>query len=117
LPEVLSPERIEALVERTRNGGAEIVGLLKTGSAFYAPAAVVEMAEAILKDRKKILPCAVYLQGEYDIKDLFVGVPVKLGKGGVEEIIQLNLTEGEQSALKKSAQSVGELVDAPKHLA
>lgn len=118
LPEVLSPERIEALVDRTRNGGAEIVGLLKTGSAFYAPAAaVVEMAEAILKNRKKILPCAVYLQGEYDIKDLFVGIPVKLGKGGVEEIIQLNLTEGEQSALKKSAQSVGELVDALKHLA
>ncbi len=118
LPEVLSPERIEALVDRTSNGGAEIVGLLKTGSAFYAPAAaVVEMAEAILKDRKKILPCAVYLQGEYDIKDLFVGVPVKLGKGGVEEIIQLNLTEGEQSALKKSARSVGELVDALKHLA
>ncbi|MDQ1278194.1 MAG: malate dehydrogenase [Thermodesulfobacteriota bacterium] len=118
LPEVLSPERIEALVDRTRNGGEEIVGLLKTGSAFYAPAAaVVEMAEAILKDRKKILPCAVYLQGEYDIKDLFVGVPVKLGKGGVEDIIQLNLKEGEQSALKKSAQSVGELVDALKHLA
>ncbi|MCX5826994.1 MAG: malate dehydrogenase [Deltaproteobacteria bacterium] len=118
LPEVLSPERIEALVDRTRNGGAEIVGLLKTGSAFYAPAAAaVEMAEAILKDRKKILPCAVYLQGEYDIQELFVGVPVKLGKGGVEEIIQLHLTDGEMSALKKSSQSVRELVDALKRLA
>jgi malate dehydrogenase len=118
LPEVLSPERIEALVDRTRNGGAEIVGLLKTGSAFYAPAAAaVEMAEAILKDRKKILPCAVYLQGEYDIQNLFVGVPVKLGKGGVEEIMPLRLTEGEMSALKKSAQSVRELVDALKRLA
>ncbi|MCK9195494.1 MAG: malate dehydrogenase [Syntrophales bacterium] len=118
LPEVLSPERIEALVDRTRNGGAEIVGLLKTGSAFYAPAAAaVEMAEAILKDRKKILPCAVYLQGEYDIQDLFIGVPVKLGKRGVEEIMQLHLTDGEMSALKKSAQSVRELVDALKRLA
>lgn len=117
LPEVLSPERIEALVDRTRNGGAEIVGLLKTGSAFYAPAAAaVEMAEAILKDRKKILPCAVYLQGEYDIQDLFVGVPVKLGKGGVEEIMRLSLTDGEMSALKKSAQSVRELVDTLKRL-
>jgi malate dehydrogenase len=117
LPEVLSPERIEALVDRTRNGGAEIVSLLKTGSAFYAPAAAaVEMAEAILKDRKKILPCAAYLKGEYDIHDLFVGVPVKLGKGGVEEIMALSLTEGEKSALKKSAQSVQELVDALKRL-
>lgn len=118
LPEVLSPDRIEALVDRTRNGGAEIVGLLKTGSAFYAPAsAAVEMAEAILKDRKKILPCAAYLQGEYDIQDLFVGVPVKLGKEGIEEIIQISLTEGEKSALKKSAQSVEELVEALKRLA
>ena len=117
LPEVLSPEHIEALVDRTRNGGAEIVGLLKTGSAFYAPAAAaVEMAEAILKDRKKILPCATYLQGEYGIKDLFVGVPVKLGRRGVEEVIQLQLTDGEMSALKKSAQSVRELVDALKRL-
>jgi malate dehydrogenase len=117
LPEALSPERIEALVDRTRNGGAEIVSLLKTGSAFYAPAAAaVEMAEAILKDRKKILPCAAYLKGEYDIHDLFVGVPVKLGKGGVEEIMALSLTEGEKSALKKSAQSVQELVDALKRL-
>jgi len=117
LPEVLSPQHIEVLVDRTRNGGAEIVGLLKSGSAFYAPAsAAVEMAEAILKDRKKILPCAAYLQGEYDIQDLFVGVPVKLGKGGAEEIIQLHLTDGEMSALKKSAQSVRELVDTMKRL-
>jgi len=117
LPELLAPERIAALVERTRNGGAEIVSLLKTGSAFYAPAsAAVEMAEAILRDRKKILPCAAYLQGEYGIDGLFVGVPVKLGKGGVEEIIRLNLTDGELASLHKSAAAVGELVAAVKRL-
>ncbi len=89
ITELISPERIESLVARTRNGGAEIVGLLKTGSAFYAPAsAVVEMAEAILKDKKKILPCAVYLNGEYGINDLFIGVPVKLGKKGAEQVIR-----------------------------
>jgi malate dehydrogenase len=111
ITELMSAERIEALVERTRNGGAEIVGLLKTGSAFYAPsAAAVEMAEAILKDKKKILPCAAILSGEYGINDLFIGVPVKLGKDGVEEIIEIKLTEQEQKALNKSADAVRGLV-------
>jgi malate dehydrogenase len=95
----------------TRKGGAEIVNLLKTGSAYYAPsAAAVEMVEAILKDKKKILPCAVYLDGEYGIKGLFVGVPVKLGAGGAEEIIQIKLTAEENAALQKSSASVRELV-------
>jgi malate dehydrogenase len=99
-------------VERTRKGGAEIVNLLKTGSAYYAPsAAAVEMVEAILKDKKKILPCAVYLDGEYGIKGLFVGVPVKLGEGGAEEIIQIKLTAEENAALQKSSASVRELVN------
>jgi malate dehydrogenase len=106
ITELMAPERIDALVDRTANGGAEIVGLLKTGSAYYAPAsAAVEMAEAILKDKKKILPCAALLQGEYGYKDLFIGVPVKLGAGGVEEIIQIDLTAEEKAALDKSAAS------------
>ena len=93
LPDLLPKERIDAIVDRTRKGGAEIVNLLKTGSAYYAPsAAVVEMVEAILKDKKKILPCAAYLEGEYGINGLFVGVPVKLGARGVEQIIQIKLT-------------------------
>jgi malate dehydrogenase len=109
--ELLSKERIDALVERTRKGGAEIVGLLKTGSAYYAPAsAAVEMAEAVLKDKKKILPCAAYLEGEYGINDLFIGVPVKLGSNGIEEIIQIKLTDEENAALKRSADAVKELV-------
>ena len=108
--ELLSKERIDALIDRTRKGGAEIVGLLKTGSAFYAPAsAAVEMAESILKDKKKILPCAAYLEGEYGIKDLFIGVPVKLGANGIEEIIQISLTDDEKKALQKSADAVAEL--------
>src|SRR5213594_53094 len=111
LPDLLPKERIDAIVERTRKGGAEIVNLLKTGSAYYAPsAAAVEMVEAILKDKKKILPCAVYLDGEYGIKGLFVGVPVKLGASGVEEIVQIKLTPEENAALQKSASSVKELV-------
>ena len=111
ITELLAPDRIEAIVDRTRKGGAEIVELLKTGSAYYAPAsAVVEMIEAILKDKKKILPCAVYLEGEYGINNLFIGVPVKLGSAGVEEIIQVNLTDEEQESLKKSADSVKNLV-------
>jgi malate dehydrogenase len=111
LPDLLPKERIAAIVERTRKGGAEIVNLLKTGSAYYAPsAAVVEMVEAILKDKKKILPCAVYLQGEYGINGLFVGVPVKLGEHGAEEIIEIKLTPEEDAALKKSAANVRELV-------
>ncbi|MGD1213064.1 MAG: malate dehydrogenase [Candidatus Acidiferrales bacterium] len=112
LPELISKEKLEAIITRTRKGGAEIVNLLKTGSAYYAPsAAAVEMAEAILKDKKKILPCAVYLEGEYGIKGLFVGVPVKLGAKGVEQIIEIKLTPDEKAALDKSAASVRELVN------
>ena len=111
LPDLLPKEKIDAIVARTRKGGGEIVNLLKTGSAYYAPsAAAVEMVEAILKDKKKILPCAVYLEGEYGIHGLFVGVPVKLGAKGVEEIIQVKLTPEENAALQKSAASVKELV-------
>ena len=110
ITELLSKERIDAIIDRTRKGGAEIVGLLKTGSAFYAPAsAAAEMAESILKDKKKILPCAAYLDGEYGIKDLFIGVPVKLGANGIEEIIQISLTDDEKKALQKSADAVAEL--------
>ncbi len=110
ITELLSKERIDALIDRTRKGGAEIVGLIKTGSAFYAPAsAAVEMTESILKDKKKILPCAAYLEGEYGINDLFIGVPVKLGKNGIEEIIQISLTDDEKEALQKSADAVAEL--------
>ncbi len=117
ITELMSPERIEALVERTRNGGAEIVGLLKTGSAYYAPAsAAVEMAESILKDKKKILPCAVFLEGEYGINNLFMGVPVKLGSGGMEQIIEIELTEEEREALDRSANAVQKLVDDMKRL-
>ena len=112
-----APDRIDALVERTRNGGAEIVGLLKTGSAYYAPAsAAVEMAESILKDKKKILPCAAYLQGEYGQQDLFIGVPVKLGAKGAEDIIEITLTDEEKQALQKSADAVQELKDLLKTL-
>ena len=110
ITELMPVDRIDALVDRTANGGAEIVGLLKTGSAYYAPAsAAVEMAEAILKDKKKILPCAALLEGEYGYNDLFIGVPVKLGAGGVEEVIQINLTADEKTALDKSAAAVAEL--------
>ena len=118
ITELLPKERIDALVERTANGGAEIVGLLKTGSAFYAPAsAAVEMAESILKDKKKILPCAAYLEGEYGFNELFIGVPVKLGANGVEEIIEITLTAEEKSALERSADAVRELKEALKKLA
>jgi malate dehydrogenase len=118
ITELMSQERIDALVERTRNGGAEIVGLLKTGSAYYAPSsAAVEMAEAILKDKKKILPCAACLNGEYGIQDLFIGVPVKLGEGGVEEIIEIKLTDVEKAALDHSADAVRKLVADIKRLA
>lgn len=117
ITELMPPDRIEALVERTRKGGAEIVGLLKTGSAYYAPAsAAVEMAEAILKDKKKILPCAVYLEGEYGIHDLFVGVPVKLGENGVEQIIEIELTGQEKEGLNRSADAVRSLLDDMKRL-
>ncbi len=118
ITELMSKDRINALIDRTANGGAEIVSLLKTGSAYYAPAsAAVEMAESILKDKKKILPCAAYLEGEYGINNLFIGVPVKLGANGIEEIIQIDLIDEEKSALQKSAEAVADLVEALKKLA
>jgi malate dehydrogenase len=111
ITELLPKERIAALVSRTANGGAEIVALLKTGSAYYAPAAsVVEMVEAILRDKRKVLPCAVYLDGEYGIHGLFVGVPVKLGRAGVLQILEITLQPDEQAALRRSADAVQELV-------
>ncbi len=112
ITELMAQDRIDALVDRTANGGAEIVSLLKTGSAYYAPAsAAVEMAESILKDKKKILPCAAYLDGEYGLKGLFIGVPVKLGTNGIEEVIEISLTDDEKAALQKSADAVAELKD------
>lgn len=117
ITELLAKERIDALVKRTANGGAEIVSLLKTGSAYYAPAsAAVEMAESILKDKKKILPCAAYLEGEYGINGLFIGVPVKLGREGIEAVIEITLTDDERTALQKSADAVKELVESMQHL-
>ena len=108
---LLTPERIDQIVQRARDGGAEIVNLLKTGSAFYAPsAAIAQMVESILFDKREILPCAAYLEGEYGIDGLFVGVPVKLGSNGVEEVIEFDLTESESAALKRSAEAVRELV-------
>jgi len=110
ITELIAADRLEQLVQRTRDGGAEIVKHLKTGSAYYAPsAAAVEMAEAILKDKKKILPCAAYLQGEYGIEGYYIGVPCKLGAGGLEKIIEIKLTAEEEAALKKSAAAVKEL--------
>jgi len=110
ITDLIAPERIAALVQRTRDGGAEIVKYLKAGSAYYAPsAAAVEMVEAILKDKKKILPCAAYLEGEYGINGLFIGVPCKLGEKGLEQIIEIKLSADEQAALHKSADAVKEL--------
>jgi malate dehydrogenase len=109
ITELISQERIDAIVDRTRNGGAEIVNLLKT-SAWYAPgASTVEMVEAILKDKRKILPCAAFLQGEYGMKDLYVGVPVKLGRNGIEQIVEITLQDDEKAALARSAAAVQEL--------
>jgi malate dehydrogenase len=111
LTELIEKSRLDAIVDRTRNGGAEIVKYLKTGSAYYAPSAsAVEMVESILKDKKKVLPCAAYLEGEYGINGLFVGVPVKLGASGIEKIYQVQLEPAEQAMLAKSAASVEELV-------
>lgn len=113
LPKLLDPARIGAIVERTRNGGAEIVQLLKTGSAFYAPsAAACEMVDAIARDKKRLLPCAAYLEGEYGINGVFLGVPCVLGANGIEEVIEIDLDEAEKSALSKSAAAVQELVEA-----
>jgi malate dehydrogenase (NAD) (EC 1.1.1.37) len=105
--ELIEPSKIESIVKRTRDGGAEIVSYLKTGSAYYAPsAAVVQMVESIIKDKKRILPCSVYLSGEYGMSDVVIGVPVKLGRNGIEKIMEIKLTEEEKSALVKSANDV-----------
>jgi len=115
ITELLDQPTIDRLVQRARDGGAEIVKYLKTGSAYYAPSsAAVEMVESILKDKKKVLPCAAYLEGEYGIHELFVGVPVKLGADGIEKIFQIRLQPEEQAALRKSADAVKELVDVIK---
>jgi len=112
LPDLLPADKIEAMVDRTRNGGAEIVGLLKTGSAFFAPsAAAVQMAESILKDKKRIFPCAAYCDKEYNVGGYFVGVPVKLGANGVEEVIEISLLPEEQEGFQKSVQAVKSLVE------
>jgi malate dehydrogenase len=117
ITQILEPDQVKALEERTANGGAEIVSLLKTGSAYQAPgASVVEMVNSILLDKRRVLPCSVYLQGEYGIHGLFVGVPVKLGREGVRQIIELSLTDEESAALKKSAAAVQDLVDAVSRL-
>jgi malate dehydrogenase len=110
ITELIAPARLEQLIQRTRDGGAEIVKYLKAGSAYYAPsAAVTEMVEAILKDKKKILPCAAYLTGEYGIDGYYIGVPCKLGASGMEQIVEIGLTPDEDAALKKSAEAVKEL--------
>lgn len=112
LTELLDRGTIDELVERTRQGGGEIVGLLKEGSAYYAPsAAVVQMCDAIVRDRKRILPCAAWLEGEYGLEDLFIGVPVKLGHGGVEDVLEVDLSDGERQALERSAADVRETME------
>ena len=112
ITDLLSADRIQALVDRTANGGAEIVALLKTGSAFYAPAAsAFEMVDSILRDRRRVLPCATLLKGEYGVDGLFVGVPVVLGRGGLQRVIEIKLTKDEQAAFEKSAAAVQELVE------
>jgi malate dehydrogenase len=112
ITELMAPDRIEALVQRTRDGGAEVVALLKSGSAYYAPAAAVaEMVDAILNDRRRVLPCAAYLIGEYGVDGLFVGVPCVLGEGGLQRVIEIRLSDEEQTAFERSAAAVQELVD------
>ena len=112
ISQLLPADRVQAIVERTQNGGGEIVQLLKSGSAYYAPAAsIAQMVEAILLDRRQVVPCCVLLEGEYGIDGLFVGVPVKLGAGGMQEIVQVQLTDEEQAALQGSAEAVRELVE------
>jgi len=113
--QLIEPERLQAIVDRTRNGGAEIVAHLKTGSAYYAPSsAAVQMVEAIVLDKKRVLPCSAWLQGEYGLKDVYCGVPVKLGRRGIEQIVQITLTPDEQAALRRSADAVRELTDKLK---
>ena len=108
-------EKMDAIVQRTRDGGAEIVGLLKTGSAFYAPAtSAIEMAEAFLKDQKRVLPCAAHCDGEFGLKKMYVGVPVVIGKGGIERIVEIKLTKDEQAMFDNSVNAVKGLVDACK---
>jgi malate dehydrogenase len=115
ITELMSPERVQALSERTANGGAEIVSLLKTGSAYYAPGnSVAQMVDAIVLDKNRVVPASVLLQGEYGLNDLYVGVPVKLGAGGVKQIIEVQLTDAERAALHKSAESVRGLVETMK---
>jgi malate dehydrogenase len=115
ITELLPPDRVEAIVKRTASGGAEIVSLLKTGSAYYAPSSsTAEMVDAVLKDKHKVLPSCCYLEGEFGIRDLYVGVPAQLGARGVEKIWEIELTEQEQAALHKSAAAVKELVDVLK---
>jgi len=111
--QLLDRQTLDKIVERTRNGGAEIVAFLKTGSAYYAPsAAVTQMAEAIVQDKKRILPCAAWVQGEYGMSGVYLGVPCKLGRGGLEKILQVKLSADEQAALKKSAEAVKETMKA-----
>jgi malate dehydrogenase len=115
ITELLPPDRVDAIVKRTANGGAEIVSLLKTGSAYYAPSsATAEMVDAVLKDKHKVLPCCCYLEGEFGVNGLYVGVPAQLGAKGVEKIWSIKLTDAEQAALTKSAAAVKELVDVLK---
>jgi malate dehydrogenase len=112
LTELIPQERLDAIVDRTRNGGTEIVKHLKSGGAYYTPAAAaIEMADSILRDKKKVLPCAAYLEGEYGISGLYVGVPCKLGANGIEQVYEIKLTDTELAALQKSARAVQELVD------
>ncbi|HIM45903.1 MAG TPA: malate dehydrogenase, partial [Alphaproteobacteria bacterium] len=113
----LKQKRLDEIVQRTRNGGAEIVGLLKTGSAFYAPAsAAIQMAESYIKDKKRVLPCAAQLNGEYGVKGIYVGVPVVIGAGGVERIVEIKLDRTERAAFNKSVKAVEVLIDAIKAL-
>src|SRR6202008_3128955 len=115
ITELMSPERVDAIVKRTASGGAEMVGPLKTGSAYYAPSAsTAEMVDAVLKDKHKLLPCCCYLEGEFGIQGLYVGVPAQLGARGVEKVWEVSLTPEEKSALHRSADAVKELVDALK---
>ena len=115
ISQLISKERINEIMQRTKKAGGEIVDLLKTGSAFYAPsAAVVEMAESIIRDKKRIIPCAAYCNGEYGVKDMFIGVPVKLGSNGVEEIIEIELNEEEKRAFDNSAQAIKKLIEEIK---
>jgi malate dehydrogenase len=111
----MKQKKLDEIIQRTRDGGAEIVGLLKTGSAFYAPAAAaIQMAEAYLKDQKRVLPCAAHLNGQYGVKGLFVGVPTVIGAGGVEKVIEINLDKGEKAEFRKSVKAVEGLLKAIK---